>query len=66
MIKLGQTSLPTERDLMLACTGHLREDRGNMAICPAHRAERGIFWRPRRKKCAPSEWKSEGQSMERR
>ena len=52
-IKVGQTSLPTERDLILAHTGHFREDGANMTICPAHRAELGIFWRPRRK-CAHS------------
>ena len=48
---MGQTSLPTEKDLILARTGHFREDGANMTICPAHRAELGIFWRPRRK-CA--------------
>ena len=50
-IKVGQTSLPTEKDLILARTGHFREDGANMTICPARRAELGIFWRPRRK-CA--------------
>ena len=50
-IKVGQTSLPTERDLILACTGPFHEDGANMTIRPAHRAELGIFWRPRRK-CA--------------
>ena len=52
-ITVGQTSLPTVRDLILACTGHLCEDRANKTICPAHRAELGMFWRPWRK-CAHS------------
>ncbi|XP_015756717.1 PREDICTED: uncharacterized protein LOC107336165 [Acropora digitifera] len=50
-IKVGQTSLLTEKDLILARTGHFREDGANMTVCPAHRAELGIFGRPRRK-CA--------------
>ena len=58
-IKVGQTSLQTVRDLILACTGHLREEGANMTICPAHRAELGIFWRPWRKCAHP-----EGQAME--
>ena len=48
-IKVGQTSLQTVRDLILACTGHLRKDRANITIYPAHRAELGILWRPWRK-----------------
>ena len=50
-IKVGQTSLQTVRDFILACTSHLRKDGGNMPINLAHRAELGIFWRPWRK-CA--------------
>ena len=42
----------TVRDLILARTGHLREEGANMTTCPAHRAQLGIFW------------KSEGQAME--
>ena len=49
---MGQTSPSTVRDLILACTDHLREEGANMTICPAHCAELGIFW------------KSEGQAME--
>ena len=50
-IKVGQTSLQTVRDLILACNGHLRKDGGSMTISPAHRAELGICWPPWRK-CA--------------
>ena len=50
-IKVGQTSLQTVRDLILACTGHLRKDGTNITIYPAHRAELGILRRPWRK-CA--------------
>ena len=37
--------------MILARTGQFNEDGANMAICPRHRAEYGIYWRPRRK-CA--------------
>ena len=50
-IKVGQTSLQTVRDLILACNGHLRKDGGSMTIYPAHRAEHGTCWPPWRK-CA--------------
>ena len=52
-IKVGQTSLQTVRDLILACNGHLRKDGGSLTIYPAHRAELGICWPPWRK-CAHS------------
>ena len=60
-IKVGQTSLQTVRDLILACTGHLRKDGGNMTIYPAHRA---CILAALEKMCAPCAWKSEGQAME--
>ena len=50
---MGQTSLQTVRDLILACNGHLRKDGGSLTIYPAHRAELGICWPPWRK-CAHS------------
>ena len=49
--KVGQTTLPTEGDSILARTGHFRENGANMTICPSDRVEIGTFWRPRRK-CA--------------
>ena len=60
-IKVGQTTLPTERDLILARTGHFREDGAYMTICPADRAEIGTFWQPRRKCGHPlnGNWKAE-------
>ena len=59
-IKVGQTSLATEKDLILAHTGHFREDGANMTICPAHRAELGTFWRPRRKCAHPPHGNQKG------
>ena len=50
-VKVSQTNILTEKDLILARTGQFDEDGTNMTICPRHRAEHGIFWRPRRK-CA--------------
>lgn len=52
-IKEGQTSLSTEKDLILACTGYFREDEANMTICPAYRAKLGIYWWPERKCAQP-------------
>ena len=56
---MGQTSLQTVRDLILACTGHLGKAGCNMTIYPAHRVELGIFWRPWRKCAHPvhGNWK---------
>ena len=51
IIKVSQNSILTEKDLILARTGRFDEDGANMTICPRHRAELGIFWRPSRK-CA--------------
>ena len=48
-VKVSQTNILTEKDLILARTGQFDEDGTNMTICPRHRAEHGIFWRPRRK-----------------
>ena len=50
-VKVSQTSVLTEKDLILARTGHFNEDGNKMTICPRHRAELGTFWRPGRK-CA--------------
>ena len=49
-INVGQRSLPTEQDLILARTGHFREDGTNMTICPARLAELGICWQRNRTK----------------
>ena len=51
IVKVSQNSILTEKDLILARTGRFDEDGANMTICPRHRAELGIFWRPSRK-CA--------------
>ena len=44
-VKVSQTSIPTEKDLILAHTGKLNEDGTNTTICPRQnmRAEHGIF-----------------------
>ena len=42
-VKVSQTSIPTEKDLILANTGKFNEDGTNMTICPRHRAEHGMF-----------------------
>ena len=47
---MGQTSLPIEKDLILARTGHFREDGTNMTIWPAHRSELEICWQRNRTK----------------
>ena len=46
---VSQTSILTEKDFILARSGHFEEEGLNMAVCPKHRAELGIFWRPGRK-----------------
>ena len=51
IVKVSQNSILTEKDLILARAGRFDEDGANMTICPRHRAELGIFWRPSRK-CA--------------
>ena len=43
-IKVSQTSILTEKDLILARTGQFNEDGTNMTVCPKHRAEHGMFW----------------------
>ena len=48
-VKVSQTSILTEKDLILARTGNFDEDGANMTICPRHRAKLGVFWRPSRK-----------------
>lgn len=50
-VKVSQTNILTEKHLILARTGQFNEDGTNMTICPRHRVEHGIFWRPMRK-CA--------------
>ena len=50
-VKVSQTSILSEKDLILAPTGQFNEDGTNMTICPRHRAEHGMFWPPSRK-CA--------------
>ena len=48
---VSQTSLPTERDLIVARTGHFREDGADMTIYPGHCSDLEVFW-PARRKCA--------------
>ena len=48
-VNVSQTSILTEKDLILARSGHFEEEGLNMTVCPKHRAELGIFWRPGRK-----------------
>lgn len=48
-VKVSQTNILTEKHLILARTGQFNEDGTNMTICPRHRVEHGIFWRPMRK-----------------
>lgn len=45
-VKVSQKSILTEKDLILARAGHFNSDGANMTICPRHRADFGIFWRP--------------------
>ena len=55
-IKVGQTSLPTERDLILARTGH-----DNMSSTPCRTSN---ILAASEKMCAPSTWKLEGKARE--
>lgn len=48
MVKVSQTNILTEKDLILARSAHFDEDGDTMTICPRHRAELGMFWRPRK------------------
>ena len=48
-VNVSQTSILKEKYLILARSGHFEEEGLNMAVCPKHRAELGIFWRPGRK-----------------
>ena len=48
-VNVSQTSILTEKDLIPARSGHFEEEGLNTAVCPKHRAELGIFWRPGRK-----------------
>ena len=54
-VKVSQTSILTEKDLILARTGQFNEDGTNMTIYPRQRVEHahGMFWR-RSRKCADS------------
>lgn len=60
-VKVSQTSILTEKDLILARTGQFNEDGTNMTICPRHRAEHGTFWRPSRKCAHPLHGNSKGE-----
>ena len=42
-VNVSQTSILTEKDLILARSGHLEEEGLNMTVCPKHRAELAIF-----------------------
>ena len=59
-VKVSQTSILTEKDLILARTGQFNEDGTNMTIRPSHRAEHGTFWRPSRKCAHPLHGKRKG------
>ena len=50
-VNVSLTSILTEKDLILARSGHFEGEGLNMAVCLKHRAELGIFWR-RRRKCS--------------
>ena len=52
-VNVSQTSILTEKDLILARSGHFEEEGLNMTVCPKHQAELGIFWRPGRKCTQP-------------
>ena len=48
-VKVSQTTVATEKNLILARAGLFDEDGATRTICPKHRAEFGLMWRPSRK-----------------
>ena len=50
-VKVSQTTVSTEKDLILARVGLFSDDGATRTICPRHRAELGLMWRTSRK-CA--------------
>ena len=48
-IKVSQNCVRTEKELILARAGKFCEDGMDRTICPRHRAELGLLWRPGRK-----------------
>ena len=63
-VKVSQTNILTEKDLILARTGQFNEDGTNMTVCPGLRVEHGIFWRPMRKCAYPLHGNRNGQARE--
>ena len=45
-LKVAQTSVSSERDLILARVGLFDRDGNDMTVCPKHRATLGTWWRP--------------------
>jgi len=48
-VKLAQSSVSSEKDLILWRAGLFDEDGLDMTICPKHRCEIGLLWKPSRK-----------------
>ena len=48
-VKVSQRCLSSEKDLIIARAGLYKEDGIDMTICPMHRCELGMMWRPKRK-----------------
>ena len=48
-VNVSQTSILTEKDLILARSGHFEEEGLNMTVCPKHRASRGSQWEARKR-----------------
>ena len=48
-LKVAQTSLVSEKDLILARVGLFNLEENDMTVCPKHRAVLGTWWRPNMK-----------------
>ena len=55
-VKVSQTTLSTEKDLILAQDGLFGDDGATRTICPRHRAELALIWRTSRKCAHPLTW----------
>ena len=52
-LNVTQKNVASEKDLILARVGSFGEDGKDMTICPKHRSELGILWRPTKaRRCA--------------
>ena len=45
-LKVAQTSVASEKDLILARVGLFNVEGNDMTVCPKHRAALGTWWRP--------------------